>query len=60
MVGEECFLKRLEGRFSGKGRKQIFQTSEGLLASISTKPFRPSGGGFSDEITSGRAQKRLR
>jgi len=31
-----------------KGQKTGFQTSEGLAASISTEPFRPSGGGFSD------------
>ena len=48
------------GVLSGPAGKQVFQTPEGLVASISTKPFRPSGGGFSDEITSGRAQKRLR
>ena len=60
MVMEECFLERPEGRFSGKARKQVFQTPEGLAASISTEPFRPSGGGFSDQITSDRVQTSLR
>jgi len=54
MVMEESFLKRPESRFSGKARKQDFQTSEGLAASISTEPFHPSEGGFSDQITSDR------
>jgi len=36
------------GVFSGKARKQVFETSEGLAVSISTEPFRPSEGGFSD------------
>jgi len=41
------------GVLSGKARKQVFfQTPEGLAASISTEPFLPSGGGFSDVITS--------
>jgi len=48
---KECFLERAESRFSGKARKQVFQTSEGMAASISTEPFRPSGGGFLDQIT---------
>ena len=52
MVMEECFLEHLESRLSRKARKQVFQTSEGLAASISTEPFRASEGGFSDEITS--------
>jgi len=56
MVMEECFLVRPDTRFSGKARKQVFPTPEGLAASISTKPFRPSGGGFSDQITSDRVQ----
>jgi len=38
MVMEECFLERPESRFSGKARKQVFQTPEGLAASISTEP----------------------
>jgi len=60
MVMEECFLEQPESRYSGKARKQVFQTSEGLAASISTKPFRPSGGGFSDQITADRVQTSLR
>jgi len=60
MVIEECFLEWSESRFSGKARKQIFQTSEGLAASISTEPFPPSGEGFSDQITSDRVQTSLR
>jgi len=48
------------GVLSGKARKQVFQTLEGLAASISTEPFRPSGGGFSDQITSDRVQTSLR
>ena len=60
MVMEECFLERPESRFSGKARKQVFQTLEGLAASISPEPFRPSGGGFSVQITSDRVQTRLR
>jgi len=61
MVMKEYFLERPESRFSGKARKQVFfQTSEGLAASISTEPFCPSGGGFSDEITSDRVQTSLR
>jgi len=43
------------GVLSGKARKQVFQTPERLAASISTEPFRPSGGGFSDQITSDRS-----
>ena len=34
------------GVLSGKARKQVFQTSEDLAASISTEPFRPSEGGY--------------
>jgi len=34
------------GVLSGKARKQVFETSEGLAASISTEPFHPSEGGF--------------
>jgi len=60
MVMEECFLERAESRFSEKARKQVFQSPEGLGASISTAPFRPSGGGFSDQITSDRVQTSLR
>jgi len=48
------------GVLSGTARKQVFQTSEGLAASISTEPFRPSGGGFLDQITSDRVQTSLR
>jgi len=47
------------GVLSGKARKQVFQTPEGLAASISTEPFRPSGGGFSVQITSDRVQTSL-
>jgi len=60
MVMEECFLEWPEIRFSGKARKQVFQTSEGLAASISTEPFHPSAGGFSDQNTSDRVQTSLR
>ena len=42
------------GVFSGTARKQVFLTPEGMVPRISTKPFRPSGGGFSDQITSDR------
>ena len=42
------------GVLSGKARKQVFQTPDGLTASISTEPIRPSGGGFLDQITSDR------
>jgi len=59
MVIDEFFLERPESRFSGKARKQVFQTPEGLAASISTEPFRPSEGGFLDQITSDRVQKSL-
>jgi len=54
MVMEEYFLEQPKSRFSEKARKQVFQTSEGLAASISTVPFRPSEAGFSDQITSDR------
>jgi len=57
---EECFLEWPESRFSGKARKQVFQTSEALAASISTEPIHPSGGGFSDQITSDRVLTSLR
>jgi len=57
---EECLLELPESRFSGKARKQVFQTSEGLAVSISTEPFLPSEGGFSDQITSDRVQTSLR
>jgi len=60
MVMEECFLERPETRFAGKARKPVFETLEGLAASISTEPFRPSGGGFLDQITSDRVQTSLR
>jgi len=53
-------VERPESRFSGKARKQVFQTSEGLAASISTEPFPPSEGGFSDQITADRGQTSLR
>jgi len=52
MVMEESFQEQPE--------KQVFQTPEGLAASISTEPFRSSGGGFSDQIISDRVQKSLR
>jgi len=48
------------GVLSGTARKQVFQTPEGLAASISTEPFRPSGGGFSNQITSDTVQTSLR
>jgi len=48
------------GVLSGKARKPVFKTPEGLTASISTEPFRPSGGGFPDQITSDRVQTSLR
>jgi len=48
------------GLFSGKARKQVFQTPDGLAPSISTELFRPSGGGFSYQITSDRVQTSLR
>jgi len=60
MVMEECFLERPESRFSGKARKYVFQTSEGLEASISTELFRPSGGGFSNQFSSDRVQTSLK
>jgi len=60
MVLDECFLERPETRFSGKDRKQVFQTPEGLAASISRKPFHPSGGVFSNQITSERVQTSLK
>jgi len=50
MVIEDYFLEWLESRFSGKGRKQVFQTSEGLVACIRTELFRPSEAGFLDQI----------
>jgi len=57
---EAFFLELPERRFSGKARKQVFQTSEGLVASISSEPFCPSEAGFSDQITSERVQTSLR
>jgi len=48
------------GVLSGMARKQVFQTPECLAAGISTEPFRPSGGGFSDQITLDRVQTSLR
>jgi len=57
---EECFLEQPESRLSRKARKQVFQTSVGLAASICTELFCPSGGGFSDQITSDRVQTSLR
>jgi len=56
MVTEECFLEWPESRFSGKARKQVFQTLEGLAARVSPEPFHPPGGGFSEQITSDRVQ----
>jgi len=41
-------------------RKQVVQTPEGLVASISIEPFRPSGAGFLDQITSDIVQTSLR
>jgi len=60
MVREECFVEWPENRFSRKARKQVNQTSKGLAASLSTEPFRHSGGGFSDLITSDIVQTSLR
>jgi len=57
---EESFLERPESRFSGKARKHVFQISEGLAVGISTQPFLPSEGGFSDQITSDRVQTSFR
>ena len=57
---EECFLELPESRFSGSARIQVFQTPEGLAASISTEAFGPAGGGFQDQITSDRVQISLR
>jgi len=48
------------GVLSGTARKPVFETPEGLAASIITEPFRPSGGGFLDQITSERVQTSLR
>jgi len=48
------------GVLSGTARKQVFQTAQGLAVSISIEPFRPSEGGFSDQITSDRVQTSLR
>ena len=48
------------GVLSGKARKQVFQTPEGLAAIIHTEPFRPSGEGMSDQITSERVQTSFR
>jgi len=45
---------------SETARDQVFQTPEGLAASISTEPFSPSEGGFSDQITLDRVQISLR
>jgi len=52
MIIKECSLEPPESKFSGKARKQVFQALEGFAASISTEPFRPSKGGFSDQIRS--------
>jgi len=48
------------GVLSGTARKQVFQTSESLAASISTEAFRPSEGAFSDQIILDRVQTTLR
>jgi len=48
------------GVLSGTARKQVFQTPEGLAASISTEPIRPSGGEFYIQITSDRVQTSIR
>jgi len=45
---------------SERVRKQVFQTPEALAASTSIETFHPSGGGFSDQITSDRVQTSLR
>jgi len=60
MVMEKGFLERPNSRSSGKPRKQGFQTTEGLAASISIARFCPSGGGFLDQITSDKVQTSLR
>jgi len=57
---EKCILEWPESSFSRKTRKQVFQTAEGLVAIISTEWFCPSGGVFSDQITSDRVQTSLR
>jgi len=48
------------GVLSGTAGKHVFQTLAGLAASISTEPFRSSGGGFSDQITSDTVQTSFR
>jgi len=48
------------GVLSGMARMQVFQTSEGLAAIISTLSIRSSGGGFLDQITSQRVKTCLR
>ena len=60
MVMEESCLEQPESWFSGKARKQVFQTLEDLAASISTELFQPSEGESSDQITSDRVQTSLR
>jgi len=59
LTSHTCIYGR-GGVLSGRARKQVFQTPQALAASLSTKPFRPSGGGFSDQITSDRVQTSLR
>ena len=60
MVMEEWFLEWPESRISVKARKQVFQTSESLAASQTTKSLRLSKGGFSDLINEDRVQTSLR
>jgi len=48
------------GVLSGTVRSQVFQTSEGLVASISTEVFCRSEGEFLNLITIDRLQTRLR
>jgi len=59
LTSHTCFYRHGEV-LSGTARKQVFQTLEGLAASISIEPFCASEGGFSDQITSDRVQTRLR
>jgi len=59
LTSHTCIYRHV-GVLSGTARKQVFQASEGLAASISTEPVRPSEGGFSDQTTSDRVQTRLR
>jgi len=47
------------GVLSGKARKQVLQTTEGLAASISTEQFRSCEVGFSNQITLKKVQASL-